>query len=223
MLHYLLSRDGLAELLKRLGYESDDGLIERCVEYYEPRTAHGSTLSRVVHAQWHARGDSARSWRLLVEAAHSDLDGPQGDTTREGIHLGAMAGTLDIVQRAYTGLETQGDVLRLDPAIPEALGTLAFTVRYRGHLVHLEFTTTVVRVRVDVDEGEPITVVVRAERYELVPGELLEVDVASAPELSGGAALGGDVVTRRRGDAPQRSSSGLRRAGRAIAGWRRRS
>jgi alpha,alpha-trehalase len=181
MLHYLLSSDGLAELLKRLGYEGDGGLIGRCVEYYERRTVHGSTLSRVVHAGWHARGDPARSWRLLVEAARSDLDGSQGGTTKEGIHLGAMAGTLDIVQRAYTGLETQGDVLRLDPAIPEALGTLAFTVRYRGHLVHLEFTTTVVRVRVDADEGEPITVVVRTEPHELVPGELLEVDVTPAP------------------------------------------
>jgi trehalose/maltose hydrolase-like predicted phosphorylase len=88
-----------------------------------------------------------------------------------------MAGTLDIVQRAYTGLETQGDVLRLDPVIPEALGTLAFMIRYRGHLVDLEFTTAVVRVRVDVDEGEPITVLIRGERHELVPGELLEVDL----------------------------------------------
>jgi alpha,alpha-trehalase len=177
MLHYLLSSDGLAELLTRLGYEGDDGLIERCVDYYERRTAHGSTLSRVVHAWWHARRDPARSWRLLVEAAHSDLDGPHGGTTSEGIHLGAMAGTLDIVQRAYTGLETQGDVLRLDPVIPEALGTLAFMIRYRGHLVDLEFTTAVVRVRVDVDEGEPITVLIRGERHELVPGELLEVDL----------------------------------------------
>jgi trehalose/maltose hydrolase-like predicted phosphorylase len=92
-----------------------------------------------------------------------------------------MAGTLDIVQRAYTGLETQGDTLRLDPAVPEALGSLAFTIRYRGHLVDLEFTTTVVRVRVDIDEGEPITVVIWGEHHELVPGELLEVDLTAGP------------------------------------------
>jgi alpha,alpha-trehalase len=178
MLHYLLSHDGLAELLTRLGYESDQGLIERCVEYYERRTAHGSTLSRVVHAWLHARRDPERSWAMLVEAARGDL-ADVGGTTREGIHLGAMAGTLDIVQRAYTGLETQGDTLRLDPAIPEALGSLAFTIRYRGHLVHLEFTTAVARVRVDSDEGAPITVAVRGEQHELVPGELLEVDLTT--------------------------------------------
>ena len=179
MLHYLLSAEGLAVLLTRLGYEADHGLIERCVEYYERRTAHGSTLSRVVHAWLHARRDPERSWRFLEEAARGDLDDLQGGTTKEGIHLGAMAGTLDILQRAYTGLETQGDVLRLDPAIPEALGFLAFPIRYRGHLVDLEFTPTVVRVRVDVDEGAPITVAVRGEQHELVPGELLEVDLAA--------------------------------------------
>ncbi|MCJ7436933.1 MAG: glycoside hydrolase family 65 protein [Acidimicrobiia bacterium] len=179
MLHYLLSSDGLAELLAQLGYDADHGLIERCVEYYERRTAHGSTLSRVVHAWLHARRDPERSWRMLVEAARGDLDDLHDGTTREGIHLGAMAGTLDIVQRAYTGLETRGDTLRLDPVVPVALGSLAFTIRYRGHLVDLEFTTTVVRVRVDIDEGEPITVVIRGEQHQLVPGELLEVDLTA--------------------------------------------
>ena len=178
MLDYLLSSDGLDELLMRLGYEPDHGLMERCAEYYERRTAHGSTLSRVVHAWWYARRDPERSWRLFVESARGDLDDVQGGTTREGIHLGAMAGTLDIVQRAYTGLETQGDMLRLDPAVPAALGSVAFTIRYRGHLVDLELTTTVVRVRVDIDEGEPITVAIRGEHHELVAGELLEVDLA---------------------------------------------
>jgi alpha,alpha-trehalase len=134
-----------------------------------------------VHAWLYARRDPGRSWELLEEAARGDLDDIQGGTTKEGIHLGAMAGTLDIVQRAYTGLETQGDVLRLDPAVPEALVSLAFTIRYRGHLVDLEFTTSIARVRVDVDEGEAITVAIRGEHYELVPGELLEVDLTVAP------------------------------------------
>lgn len=181
MLHYLLSPEGLGEILTRLGYDADHGLIDRCIEYYERRTVHGSTLSRVVHAWLFARRDPARSWELLEEAARGDLDDIQGGTTKEGIHLGAMAGTLDIVQRAYTGLETQGDVLRLDPAVPEALVSLAFTIRYRGHLVDLEFTTSIARVRVDVDEGEAITVAIRGEHYELVPGELLEVDLTVDP------------------------------------------
>jgi trehalose/maltose hydrolase-like predicted phosphorylase len=177
MLFYLLSEDTVIELLDRLGYDIDDGLFDRCVDYYEPRTVHGSTLSRVVHAWLHARRSPDVSWKLFVEAAFSDLDDVQGGTTKEGIHLGAMSGTLDLVQRAYTGLETQAEVLRLDPVIPDALVSLSFTIRYRGRLVYLEFTPTVARVRLDVDEGGPITVVVRGEAHNLMSGDLIEIEL----------------------------------------------
>ena len=40
----------------------------------------------------------------------------QGGTTAEGIHLGAMAGTVDLIQRVHTGLETRGDTLILNPS-----------------------------------------------------------------------------------------------------------
>jgi trehalose/maltose hydrolase-like predicted phosphorylase len=39
------------------------------------------------------------------------LDFRQDGTTPEGIHLGAMADTVDIIQRCYTGLDVHGDVL----------------------------------------------------------------------------------------------------------------
>ena len=57
-----------------------------------------------------------------------------------------MAGTIDLLQRCYTGIELRDDVLRLHPVLPVELGSLAFSIRYRGHLVHLEFTPELVRV-----------------------------------------------------------------------------
>jgi len=179
MLFYLLTAETVSSLLDRLGYEADGDLFDRCVAYYEPRTVHGSTLSRVVHAWLHARRAPARSSQLFLEAAFSDLHDVQGGTTREGVHLGAMGGTLDLVQRAYTGLETSGEVLRLDPAIPEALGSLVTTLRYRGRLVFLELTPALARVRLDVDEGGPITVAVRDVVHDLLPGDLIEVPLTS--------------------------------------------
>ncbi len=186
MLHYLLSSRGLAALLTRLGYDADNGLIERCIDYYGRRTVNGSSLSRVVEAWLAARRDPERSWALVERAARADLDDGTTGTTREGVHLGAMAGTLDILQRAYTGLETEGDALYLDPCVPVALGTIEFTIRYRGHLVDLEFTPSVARVRVDANEGVPITVVVQGARHDLVPGELLEVDLTTVEDGSRG-------------------------------------
>ncbi len=65
------------------------------------------------------------------------VDGePQGGTTREGVHLGAMAGTVDLLGRCYSGLEVRGEVLRLDPVLPDELAELRLTLTYRSH--HLD-------------------------------------------------------------------------------------
>jgi Glycosyl hydrolase family 65, N-terminal domain/Glycosyl hydrolase family 65, C-terminal domain len=71
----------------------------------------------------------------IAQAARARMlwDGRPAATTTEGIHLGAMAGTVDLVQRCYTGLETRQDVLWLNPSLPQELDGLDFEVRYRGH------------------------------------------------------------------------------------------
>ena len=140
MLFYLLPAEELAELLERLGYPYDRDLIARNVAYYEQRTVHGSSLSRIVHSWVSARQDRHRSWNLFREALGSDWGAATNPTTGEGVHLGAMAGTIDMVQRCYTGIEARRDRLRLNPVIPEELGSLAFDINYRGLFVQLEFT-----------------------------------------------------------------------------------
>ncbi len=48
-----------------------------------------------------------RSWSLFSEALESDVADVQGGTTSEGIHLGAMAGTIDLIPHCYTGIEVR--------------------------------------------------------------------------------------------------------------------
>jgi alpha,alpha-trehalase len=50
---------------------------------------------------------------VFQEALLSDVVDIQGGTTPEGVHLGLMAGTVDVRQRCDTGLELRGDVLWL--------------------------------------------------------------------------------------------------------------
>jgi len=173
MLFFVLSADELADILERLGYGYEPELIPRTIAYYEPRTAHGSTLSRVVHAWIHARADRSQSWQLFCEALHSDVDDIQGGTTAEGIHLGAMAGTIDLLQRCYAGLELTHDVMRLNPVLPSELAPLTFSVRYRSHLVHLAIDADHTTVRMDTDEGAPIVVEHAGVRHDLAPGHTL--------------------------------------------------
>lgn len=183
MLFYLLTAEELAELFERLGYRWDGGLIPRTIAYYEPRISHGSTLSRVVHAWLHARGDRTRSWEMFQEALYSDIADSQGGTTPEGIHLGAMASTIDLLQRCYTGLELRGNALRLNPAIPPDLASLALGLRYRGHSVHLHVTDHRVRVALAEGGGEPICVDVDGDRRMLAPGDTAVFDLEPGDAL----------------------------------------
>jgi alpha,alpha-trehalase len=178
MLFYLLSAEELAGLLARLGYPYDKELVHRNFEYYVPRTGHGSSLSRVVHAWVAARREREASWELFVRSLHGDVAGVRGGTTAEGVHLGAMAGTLDLLQRCYTGLELRQDVLFLNPAIPAEVGSIEFDIRYRGYLLHLKFTTDMVRVHLDLAEGAPINVDIKGMASTLLPGQTLEVKIS---------------------------------------------
>jgi alpha,alpha-trehalase len=183
MLFYLLSADELGELFARLGYDFDDGTIPRAIDYYLDRTSYGSTLSRLVHAWVLARSDRSRSWEFFLEALESDVSDTQGGTTPEGIHLGAMVGTLDLLQRCYTGLEVREDALWLSPQLPTTLRRLDFTVLYRGQLVELDFADGSVTIASHTSSGEPISIGAGGEVVELpAGGRLVLADVApSAP------------------------------------------
>ncbi|POX57266.1 trehalose 6-phosphate phosphorylase [Streptomyces sp. Ru71] len=133
MLGYLFSPAELGWLLGRLGHRLDAGTWQRTVDHYLARTTHGSTLSGLVHGWVLARARRAEAWTFCLEALRSDVADLQGGTTGEGVHLGAMAGTLDLVQRGLTGLETREGALWLDPVPLPELSSYGFSLRYQGH------------------------------------------------------------------------------------------
>jgi trehalose/maltose hydrolase-like predicted phosphorylase len=171
MILYLLSAVEVREIFHRLGYPFDPPQDWRSnVEYYMARTSHGSTLSWVVHSWVLARLDRRRSWELLLQALKTDIADIQGGTTHEGIHLGAMAGTVDLIQRCYGGLEARGDVLWLDPALPNELPALRFLIHYRGHRVDIDITRRRLRVGVLPALAPPIRIGFGGEVVELGGG-----------------------------------------------------
>ena len=67
--------------------------MKRNLDYYLARTLHGSTLSRIVHAQLGAMIAKMICFGNLPRALNSDYRDIQGGTTVEGIHVGVMAAT----------------------------------------------------------------------------------------------------------------------------------
>jgi len=170
MLLYLMSAPELLELLDRLGYRFTPEQIPKLVDYYLARTSHGSTLSGVVHTWVLARANRDRALEFFTEALKSDVSDIQGGTTSEGIHLAAMAGTVDLMQRCFTGLETRSDRLILSPYWPESLGVLAIPIHYRGLHLHIRVSGKGVIISVDPRDAAGIEVECRGRVVQLMPG-----------------------------------------------------
>jgi trehalose/maltose hydrolase-like predicted phosphorylase/beta-phosphoglucomutase-like phosphatase (HAD superfamily) len=181
MLLYLLSRSELQELLAGLGYQVDEEQLARTVDYYLARTSHGSTLSGVVSAWVLTRYQPEEAWRFLQHALESDVADVQGGTTAEGIHLGAMAGTVDIVLRSLAGLRPRGEVLRFDPALPPQVKQVRFSVHYRGHRVEVTLAEDRLEVSSRPGRAQPIKLLVRDQTVELTPGARHEFSLEQRP------------------------------------------
>ena len=177
MLFYLFSSEQLRELFEQLGYPFEYETIPKNINYYKERTSHGSTLSRVVHSWVLVRSDRPGSWKLFTQALESDIADVQGGTTPEGIHLGAMAGVVDLMQRAYTGIEVRGHTLYFNPFLPDELGRLLLRIRYRFHSLKVEITPQKLKIVALPGPAGPIKVGVKGKIFELKMGKSKEVNL----------------------------------------------
>jgi trehalose 6-phosphate phosphatase len=174
MLFYLLSADELSALLHRLGYDWSPDRIPDTIDYYLSRTSNGSTLSAVVHAWVLARANREQALGEFIDALRSDVADVQGGTTAEGIHLAAMAGTVDVLQRCFAGVEIRDDVLWLNPYWPKRLGTLEFVIIYRDHVITLTIMDHTVLVSSGPGKLAPVRVGCRGQVLPLGSGQTLE-------------------------------------------------
>jgi len=130
MLHYLVPDEVAA------------GSLEPNLDFYDPRTAHGSTLSPGVHAALLARaGRLQQALEMLRLTARIDLD-DIGQATAGGLHLAAMGSVWRTLAFGFAGIRPVGDALAIDPLLPPGWETLELRVRFRGS-----------RVRIRIREG----------------------------------------------------------------------
>jgi len=153
MLFFLFPPDELRRLFEQLGYSHDPDMARRTVDYYDQRTSHGSTLSLITHAGVLAALDPKSSWERFMVALESDVGDVQGGTTKEGIHMGVMSGTLDLLQRSYLGCSVRDGMLHFEPRLIDRLDGLAFSMQFRG---------TSVRISV---RGDELKVLAQAEGF----------------------------------------------------------
>jgi trehalose/maltose hydrolase-like predicted phosphorylase len=118
-------------LIALLPGEFPDAKAEANFRHYEPRCAHGSSLSAGMHALVAARlGDAAMALRYLHQTVSSNLD--LDPNSAGGVRIAGLGALWQVIIRGFAGLDMMGDVLRLDPKLPPNWRSLSFRLCWRG-------------------------------------------------------------------------------------------
>jgi trehalose/maltose hydrolase-like predicted phosphorylase len=137
MLHYLVPD------------EVKPGSLEANLDFYDPRTAHGSTLSPGVHAALLSRAHRLQqALATLRLTARVDLD-DIGHMTAGGLHLAAMGSVWRALTYGFAGLRPAADALAIDPVLPSCWEALELRVRFRGSRVRARIREREVQLTAD--------------------------------------------------------------------------
>ena len=113
------------------------GSLRANLEFYLPRTAHGSSLSPAIHASLLARAGRVDEGRdLLRLACRLDLDDLTG-MTGGGLHLATMGGVWQAIVFGFAGVRARNGELLVDPRLPGDWKRLSIRLRFRGRRVQL--------------------------------------------------------------------------------------
>jgi beta-phosphoglucomutase family hydrolase len=164
MVFYNLNKDTVDKLLEDLSYKLSSDYLTKNLNYYLQRTSHGSTLSRVVHAQLaQIIGEEELSWKLYSDALSSDFDDIQGGTTAEGIHAGVMAGTIMIAISTFAGVDTRGEILNINPKLPENWKTIEFNLTFKT----VNYTFNISKDKIEISSDKETIIKFKNEVFSL--------------------------------------------------------
>lgn len=145
----------------------------RDFEYYEPRTAHDSSLSAASHAIVAAHiGRPSRAFEFLRESVFVDLHNLHGNVGH-GLHMASMAGGWQALVWGFAGLRIADRTLSFLPRSTAELPAYAFSLIWRGAKLRVDVDSSITRYALD-DGGEPLILSHDGLPFSLQPGETAE-------------------------------------------------
>jgi Glycosyl hydrolase family 65 central catalytic domain/Glycosyl hydrolase family 65, C-terminal domain len=125
------------------------GSLRPNLDFYGPRTAHGSSLSPAITASLLARAGRADEALAMLRMA-LDLDlGDLTGMTAAGLHMATLGGVWQAVLTGFAGVSVSGGLLRVDPRLPTSWQCLQVRFRCLGRRVCVTITPEAVTVGAD--------------------------------------------------------------------------
>lgn len=165
-------------LFHALPFDYDMALMQRCWDYYEPRTVHDSNLSAGTHAivaRMLGRTDEALRYLDMV----LDLDIGSGSyNVAEGLHAANAGNAWGATVLGAAGIRWTTRELCCSPRLPAKWKSLRFPLVYRGR--QMRWIITPKRVSVAVAKGKPVNLIVEGKLVR-VPARAAKLDISREP------------------------------------------
>jgi beta-phosphoglucomutase len=163
--HQAIKQADVLTLFHQLPFAYDHDLMQRCYDYYEPRTLHDSNLSAGSHAVAAAllrrRDDFVRYYDQVL-----DLDiGGQSYNVMDGLHAANAGNAWSATIMGAAGIRWTASELYCSPLLPEGWTALRFSIYYRGR--RLTFKVKPNWVELDYPAGRDISLVVAGRRVRI--------------------------------------------------------
>ena len=93
--------------------------------------------------------------------------------TSDGVHIASAGGMWNAIIYGFGGMEDHNRVITFDPRLPFQWRRLAFRLNLRGSRLKVDLVKDAITLT--VEKGDAITVHVRGQSVELLPGEPVSV------------------------------------------------
>ena len=165
-------------LFHALPFDYDVALMQRCWDYYEPRTVHDSNLSAGTHAivaRMLGRTDEALRYLDMV----LDLDIGSGSyNVAEGLHAANAGNAWGAAVLGAAGIRWTDRELCCTPRLPAKWKSLTFPLVYRRR--EMRWNITPKRVSVAVGKGKPVNLLIEGQLVQ-VPSKATKFDISREP------------------------------------------
>ena len=153
----IIKQADVVTLLNLFPQEYDQKILQANLDYYEPRTEHGSSLSACMYGMLLCKlGQPDRAYPFFMKSALADLKGGgkewAGLVYIGGTHPAAAGGAYKVAIEGFAGVSFEQGEIKIRPSLPDGISRMKFRVCVNRKRYEIEITSDSVRCDVLPDE-----------------------------------------------------------------------
>jgi trehalose/maltose hydrolase-like predicted phosphorylase len=133
-------------------------------------------LSLITSAGAMSRFEPDLSWRTYETVLDPETTAAGRGGAHEGVHLGAMAGCVDVLQRCYFGLSVTFDAVCIEPALPSKLEDVSFGFSCHFGRFEISWHQPLLTLQASASNPAGTPVSFRGTQLRLMPGRAAHFD-----------------------------------------------